>query len=32
VFLVDGEPELDPHAAGIVRVDTFAKASVIAVS
>jgi hypothetical protein len=32
VFLVDGEPELDPDAAGIVRVDTFGKASVIAVS
>ena len=32
VFLVDGEPELDPRAAGIVRVDTFGKASVIAVS
>jgi hypothetical protein len=32
VFLVDGEPELDPDAAGIVRVDNFSKASVIAVS
>ena len=32
VFLVDGEPELDPVAAGIVRVDAFGKASVVAVS
>jgi hypothetical protein len=32
LFLVDGEPELDPDAAGLVWVDTFGKASVIAVS
>lgn len=32
VFLVDGEPELDPHAAGIVQVGTFGKVSVMAVS
>jgi 1,4-alpha-glucan branching enzyme len=32
VFLVDGEPELDPDAAGIARVDAFGKASVTAVS
>jgi 1,4-alpha-glucan branching enzyme len=32
VFLVDGEPELDPRAAGFVRVETFGKVSVMAVS
>jgi 1,4-alpha-glucan branching enzyme len=32
VFLVDGAPALDPKAAGKVRDDHYAKASVIAVS
>jgi len=32
LFLVDGEPAVDPHAAGTVRVEPFGKASVIAVS
>lgn len=32
VFLVDGEPELDPRATGSVRVDNFGKASLMAVS
>ncbi len=32
LFLVDGEPAVDPHATGTVRVDSFGKASVIAVS
>ena len=32
VFLVDGEPELDPHATGTVPIDPFGKASIISVS
>ncbi|HTY88136.1 MAG TPA: hypothetical protein VMB80_11770 [Candidatus Acidoferrum sp.] len=32
LFLVDGKPELDPRAAGTVRIEEFGKASVIAVS
>jgi 1,4-alpha-glucan branching enzyme len=32
LFLVDGEPAVDPHASGTVRIEPFGKASVIAVS
>jgi 1,4-alpha-glucan branching enzyme len=32
VFLVDGEPTLDPQAAGTVNAEHYSKASVIAVS
>jgi len=32
VFLVDGEPMLDPKATGTIQIDRYAKASVIAVS
>ena len=32
VFLVDGEPELDPHATGTVQVEPFGMVSVMAVS
>ena len=32
VFLVDGEPMLDPKATGTIHIDRYANASVIAVS
>jgi 1,4-alpha-glucan branching enzyme len=32
LFLVDGEPTLDPKATGTIQIDRYAKASVIAVS
>jgi len=32
VFLVDGEPMLDPKATGTIQLDRYARASVIAVS
>jgi len=32
LFLVDGKPELDPHAAGTASIEAFGKASVMAVS
>jgi 1,4-alpha-glucan branching enzyme len=32
LFLVDGRPELDPHATGTVQVDRYSTVSLIAVS
>jgi len=32
LFLVDGEPAVDPHATGTIRVEPFGKVPVIAVS
>lgn len=32
LFLVDGAPTLDPNATGVVQIDRYAQASVIAVS
>ncbi|HUA67278.1 MAG TPA: hypothetical protein VMA13_01910 [Candidatus Saccharimonadales bacterium] len=32
VFLVDGEPTVDPHATGTIEVEPYGKASIVAVS